>query len=78
MIAVGRLADAEAGAGARAYRDLLLDAGATAQRLYLAAEAGGYSARNLAAYYDEELDALLGLDGRSRSAVHLTAVGPGD
>ena len=78
VVAVGRLAEAEAGGGARAYRDLLLDAGATAQRIYLAAEAAGLSARNLAAYYDDELDALLDLDGRTRSALHLTAVGKGD
>ena len=57
---------------------LLLDAGATAQRIYLGAEALGLTARNLAAYYDDELDALLGLDGERQVAVHLTAVGAGD
>ena len=57
---------------------MLLDAGATAQRIYLGAEALGLAARNLAAYYDDELDALLGLDGEREVAVHLTAVGAGD
>ncbi len=78
LIAVARLADASARNGARSYRDLLLDAGATAQRIYLGAEAGGLAARNLAAYYDDELDHLLGLDGEREVAVHLTALGPGD
>jgi SagB-type dehydrogenase family enzyme len=78
VIAVARVAEASARGGARSYRDLLLDAGATAQRVYLAAEALGLAARNLAAYLDDSLDALLGLDGRTAVAVHLTAVGPGD
>ena len=78
LISVARLAEASAQCGARSYRDLLLDAGATAQRVYLGAEALGLAARNLAAFYDDDLDALLGLDGRSEVAVHLTAVGAGD
>jgi len=77
LIGVARLADATV-RGARGYRDVLVDAGATAQRVYLAAEAQGFAARNLAAYYDDELDALLGLDARTEVAVHLTALGLGD
>jgi SagB-type dehydrogenase family enzyme len=77
LIGVARLAEASARGGARAYRDLLLDAGATAQRLYLGAEALGFAARNLAAFYDDDLDTLLGLDGEREVAVHLTALGPG-
>ena len=53
-------------------------AGAAAQRVYLAAEAQGFAARNLAAFRDEELDALLGLDGRRAAVLHLTAFGPGN
>ncbi len=78
LIGVARVAEASAHGGARSYRDLLLDAGATAQRVYLGAEALGLAARNLAAFYDDELDALLGLDGEREVAVHLTAVGAGD
>jgi SagB-type dehydrogenase family enzyme len=78
VIAVANLEAATAREGPRSYRDLLLDAGAMAQRLYLGAEAHGLAARNLAAYYDDALDALLGLDGRRQAAVHLTALGPGD
>ena len=77
LIAVARLAEAVERRGERAYRDLLIEAGATAQRVYLAAEALGVAARNLAAFYDDPLDRLLGLDGEREVAVHLTAVGPG-
>ncbi len=78
IVGVARVAEASARGGARSYRDLLLDAGATAQRIYLGAEALGLTARNLAAYYDDELDALLGLAADREVAVHLTAVGAGD
>jgi SagB-type dehydrogenase family enzyme len=78
VVAVARLAEATARGEARRYRDLLLAAGAAAQRLYLGAEAHGLAARNLAAYYDDELDALLGLDGEREVSLHLTAVGAGD
>jgi SagB-type dehydrogenase family enzyme len=78
LVGVARLAEATARGGARAYRHLLLEAGATAQRVYLAAEAQGHTARNLAAYYDDDLNELLGLDGEREVAVHLTAVGLGD
>jgi SagB-type dehydrogenase family enzyme len=75
VVAVARLSESD---DERLYRNVLLDAGATAQRIYLAAEARGLSARNLAAFYDDELDTLLGLDGEREVAVHLTAVGWGD
>jgi SagB-type dehydrogenase family enzyme len=75
---VGRLAWAAASAGQRSYRDLLIESGAVAQRIYLAAEAAGLAARNLAAFYDEALNDLLGLDGRSTAVLHLTMFGPGD
>ncbi len=61
--------------GDRDYRDLLLDAGAIGQRVYLAAEAQGLAARNLAAFTDEKLNDLLGLDGRRRAVLHLTMLG---
>jgi SagB-type dehydrogenase family enzyme len=64
--------------GERAYRDLLLEAGAIGERIYLAAEARRLSARNLAAFRDGELNALLGTDGRERAVIHLTLVGRGD
>jgi SagB-type dehydrogenase family enzyme len=74
------LADLQAAAahGDRAYRDLLLESGAIAQRLYLAAEAKGLAARNLAAFFDDSLNGLLGVDGKRAAVVHLTMVGPGN
>jgi SagB-type dehydrogenase family enzyme len=72
---VARLRDAAALAGDRRYRDLLIESGAIGQRIYLAAEAAGLAARNLAAFRDDELNSLLDLDGRERAVIHLTAVG---
>lgn len=73
------LADLAAAAapGDRGYRDLLVEAGAIGQRVYLAAESIGLAARNLAAFYDDELNALLRADGRRRAVVHLTMAGRG-
>jgi SagB-type dehydrogenase family enzyme len=63
--------------GDRRYRDLLLESGAIAQRIYLAAEAVGLVARNLAAFVDDRFNALLELDNRDLSALHLTMLGHG-
>jgi len=78
FLMVGRIAAALARGGERSYRDLLVEAGAIGQRVYLAAEAVGLAARNLAAFRDDELNALLGLDGRREAVIHLTMFGPGD
>jgi nitroreductase len=72
---VAQLRDATALAADRRYRDLLIESGAIGQRIYLAAEATGLAARNLAAFRDDELNSLLELDGRERAVIHLTAVG---
>jgi nitroreductase len=77
LLVVARLGPGGAVGRDRRYRDLLIEAGASAQRSYLAAEALGLVARNLAAFRDGDLNRLLGLDGRSRAAVHLTMLGPG-
>lgn len=74
---VAPIARAVRGRGERSYRELLIEAGAIAQRLYLAAEAIGLAARNLAAFLDDDLNTLLELDGSERAVVHLTMVGPG-
>ncbi len=78
FVMVGGLERARARAGDRSYRDLLLEAGGVGQRIYLAAEALGLAARNLAAYRDDDLNELLGVDGRREAALHLTMLGPGD
>ena len=74
---VGRLEASASRAGERSYRDLLLESGGIGQRIYLAAEATGLAARNLAAFLDDEFNQLLGLDGRRLAALHLTLLGPG-
>ena len=64
--------------GDRLYRDQLLESGAIGQRLYLGAEAIGLSARNLAAFFDDSLNGLIGVDGRREAVIHLTMLGAGD
>ena len=61
--------------GERGYRYLHLDAGHVCQNLYLAAEAieGGVCA--LAAFEDEAMNALLGLDGESQFVIYMASVG---
>ena len=61
--------------GERGYRYLHLDAGHVCQNLYLAAEAIGCGACAIAAFEDDEVNRVLGLDGESRFAIYLGAVG---
>jgi SagB-type dehydrogenase family enzyme len=75
FLVVGEIEAARARAGDRSYRDLLLGAGALAERIYLAAEAIDLGARNLAAFFDDPLNELAKLDGRERAVVHLTVLG---
>jgi len=65
-------------ASTRRYRDMLIESGAIGQRIYLAAESAGLSARNLAAFIDDDLNPLLGLDDQREAAIHLTMLGPGN
>lgn len=59
----------------RAYRYVYLDAGHIAQNVALAAVALGLGSCQIAALYDDEVNALLGVDGEEESALYLTAVG---
>jgi SagB-type dehydrogenase family enzyme len=61
--------------GHRGLRYILLDAGHLCQNLLLAAEAMGLGACPVAAFYDDELNDLLGLDGEEESILYLAAVG---
>ncbi len=78
LLMVARPAPAAARAGPRAYRDLLIESGAIGQRIYLAAESCGLAARNLAAFHDDDLAALLGFGPDDRAVLHLTLVGRED
>jgi SagB-type dehydrogenase family enzyme len=75
---VGRISDAVAAWGKRGYRQLLVESGEIGQRIYLAAEAMGLAARNLSAFYDDELNELLGFDGQREAVLHLTVFGNGE
>jgi SagB-type dehydrogenase family enzyme len=61
--------------GERGYRDLHLDAGHVCQNLYLAAEAVQCGVCAIAAFDDDALNSLLGIDGASRFLIYLATVG---
>jgi SagB-type dehydrogenase family enzyme len=61
--------------GERGYRYLHLDAGHVCQNLYLAAEAIACGACAIAAFEDDEVNRVLGLDGETRFAIYLGTVG---
>ncbi len=58
-----------------AHKAILLDAGHLCQNLYLACEAIGAGTCAIAAYNQEMLDAVLGVDGEEEMAVYLAPVG---
>lgn len=61
--------------GQRGYRYLHLDAGHACQNLYLAASSVGCGACAIAAFMDEELNGVLGLDGEEQFALYVATVG---
>lgn len=61
--------------GDRAYRYVHLDAGHIGSQMQLAATALGLGSVNVGAFFDDEVNDLLGLDGDKETVVYLTAVG---
>jgi SagB-type dehydrogenase family enzyme len=61
--------------GERSYRYIHLDAGHVCQNLYLAAQTIESGVCAIAAFDDDELNTLLGLDGDEHFAVYLATVG---
>lgn len=61
--------------GTRGYRYLHLDAGHVCQNLYLAAEAIRCGVCALAAFEDEEVNRILGIDGVRQFAIYLACLG---
>lgn len=59
----------------RAYRYLYLDAGHLGAQLQLAAQGLRLGSCNVAAFFDDEVTKLVGLDSRTEVAVYVTAVG---
>lgn len=61
--------------GERGYRYLHLDAGHACQNLYLAAGAIGCGTCAIAAFHDDMLNELLGVDGEEEFALYVATVG---
>ena len=59
----------------RGYRYLYLDAGHIGQNLYLAATSLRLGCCTIGAFYDDEVNQLIGVDGKEETAVYLGAVG---
>ena len=59
----------------RGYRYLYLDAGHIGQNLYLAANSLGLGCCTIGAFYDDEVNRLIEVDGQRETAVYLGAVG---
>jgi|UniRef100_A0A7V6A5C1 SagB-type dehydrogenase family enzyme len=60
----------------RAIRYIFLDAGHICQNLMLAATALGLGCCPVGAFFDEEVESLVGADGIEEAALYLAAVGP--
>jgi SagB-type dehydrogenase family enzyme len=61
--------------GERGFRYLLLDAGHICQNTLMAAEAIGCGGCPVAAFYDEEANSLLGVDGMDETALYAASIG---
>jgi SagB-type dehydrogenase family enzyme len=59
----------------RTYRYVMLEAGHLGQNLYLAATSMGLGACAVGAFLDDNLNRLLGLDGREEAVVYVVTVG---
>jgi SagB-type dehydrogenase family enzyme len=59
----------------RAYRYIYMDVGHIGQNLYLAATAMNLGCCTVGAFYDEEVDRLIGVDGKEEVSVYLGAIG---
>ncbi len=64
--------------GHRGLRYVFMDAGHICQNLVLAAEALGLGACPVAAFYDNELNEILGIDGDEETVIYMAAVGTKD
>jgi len=61
--------------GDRGLRYIFMDVGHICQNVLLAAEATGSNGCPVAAFFDDELNQLVGVDGKEESAVYLAGVG---
>jgi SagB-type dehydrogenase family enzyme len=61
--------------GERGYRYVHLDAGHVCQNLYLASDVVDCGVCGIAAFYDDEINSILGLDGVERYTVYVATCG---
>ena len=59
----------------RAYRYVYLEAGHMAQNLALAATGIGLGACQIGAFFDDEVNQILGVDGKKESTIYLSVIG---
>jgi SagB-type dehydrogenase family enzyme len=59
----------------RAFRYIYLDAGHIAQNLYLAGTAAGMGVCGIGAFFDDQVNDLVGIDGRKETALYMASVG---
>jgi SagB-type dehydrogenase family enzyme len=59
----------------RAYRYVYLDCGHIAQNLALCASSLGLGSCQIGAFYDDEINNILGLDGKEEGVIYLSVVG---
>jgi SagB-type dehydrogenase family enzyme len=59
----------------RAYRYVYLDAGHIAQNLAVCATSIGMGTCQIGAFFDDEINKIIGVDGMEESAIYLTLVG---
>jgi SagB-type dehydrogenase family enzyme len=58
----------------RAYRYVYLDAGIIGENLALSATGIGLGSCNVGAFFDDEVNKILGVDGTAESVVYLSVV----
>lgn len=58
-----------------AHKIIALDAGHVCQNLYLASESVGAGACAIGAYYQDEVDSIIGVDGKDEFTIYIAAVG---
>jgi SagB-type dehydrogenase family enzyme len=59
----------------RAYRYIYLDAGHIAQNLYLAGEALGLGICAIGAFYDDDVNRIVNLDGAEETVIYMATIG---
>ena len=59
----------------RAYRYIYIDAGHIGQNLYLAAEGLGLGACTIGAFFDDDVNSLIGVNGIDETVIYMGCVG---